>query len=105
MCGTPEYVPPEIVLGRGHDGTADLWTLGVLVYELFVGRTPFIGAGADDDDAPAEPVDHSTHAIFEASPRSARAPRHPIRFDSHPVLSFRFVSIRFVSSFSDLLVH
>ena len=41
LCGTPEYLSPELVLSKGHDKSADYWALGCLVYELLVGRTPF----------------------------------------------------------------
>jgi serine/threonine protein kinase len=41
LCGTPEYLSPELVLSRGHDKSVDYWALGCLVYELLVGRTPF----------------------------------------------------------------
>eukprot|EP00968_Pinguiococcus_pyrenoidosus_P000781 scaffold47_cov258-Pinguiococcus_pyrenoidosus.AAC.108 len=41
LCGTPEYLAPELVLSKGHDKSVDYWALGCLVYELFVGRTPF----------------------------------------------------------------
>ena len=41
LCGTPEYLSPELVLSKGHDKSADYWALGCLMYELLLGRTPF----------------------------------------------------------------
>lgn len=41
VCGTPEYLPPEMVEQRAHDTSADIWCLGVLLYEMLVGHTPF----------------------------------------------------------------
>jgi cGMP-dependent protein kinase len=43
MCGTPEYMSPELVLGEGHGKGVDYWALGVLVHEMVVGATPFAG--------------------------------------------------------------
>ena len=41
MCGSPEYVAPEMVLARDHNHSVDYWSLGILVYEMLTKTTPF----------------------------------------------------------------
>lgn len=41
MCGTLDYLPPEMVEAKDHDSKVDLWALGVLTYEFLVGNPPF----------------------------------------------------------------
>jgi serine/threonine protein kinase len=42
LCGTPEYIAPEVLLNKGHGKPVDWWTLGILTYEMIVGYPPFV---------------------------------------------------------------
>lgn len=41
FCGTPLYVSPDVLRGDMYDEKIDLWAIGVLTYELLVGKVPF----------------------------------------------------------------
>lgn len=41
LCGTPEYLTPEMILSKGHNRGVDVWALGILIYELLTKTTPF----------------------------------------------------------------
>merc|ERR1712028_118169 len=41
LCGTPEYIAPEVLLNKGHGKPVDWWTMGILIYEMIVGQPPF----------------------------------------------------------------
>ncbi|KDO34603.1 AGC/PKA protein kinase [Saprolegnia parasitica CBS 223.65] len=45
LCGTPEYIAPEVLLNKGHGKGVDWWTMGILIYEMLAGQPPF----CDDD--------------------------------------------------------
>src|SRR5579871_1180070 len=46
MCGTLDYLPPEMISGESYGERVDLWSLGILTYEFLVGTAPF------DDPSP-----------------------------------------------------
>jgi len=41
VCGTAQYLAPEILVHRGYSKSVDYWTIGILIYEFFTGTTPF----------------------------------------------------------------
>lgn len=48
FVGTHEYLAPEIIKGEGHGSAVDWWTLGIFLYELLYGKTPFKGSSDED---------------------------------------------------------
>lgn len=47
IVGTPHYMAPEIILGKGYEYSVDYWAIGVCLYEMLLGKLPF---GDDSDD-------------------------------------------------------
>lgn len=46
IAGTPDYMAPEVICGRGSSNVSDLYAVGVVLYEILTGRTPFGGGSA-----------------------------------------------------------
>ena len=48
FCGTLEYVSPEMIESKKYNNSVDIWSLGVLTYELMFGKSPFNGKDYED---------------------------------------------------------
>ena len=83
VCGTPHFHAPETVRGDGHGPPAQLWALGVLLYEVLEGRPPFwepkpgAAAAADGAGAAADAPPPLREQILAASPPLEKLPPGP----------------------------
>ena len=41
LCGTPNYIAPEVLTKKGHSYEVDIWSIGCILYTLLVGKPPF----------------------------------------------------------------
>ncbi|CAF0788774.1 unnamed protein product [Brachionus calyciflorus] len=51
MCGTPDYISPEVLSAKPYGKSVDWWGFGIFVYEMNYGKPPFCAANANDTDA------------------------------------------------------
>ena len=59
ICGTPNYMAPEILLNEGHNKCVDFWSLGVIIYEMLAGIDPF------NDEDPMKIYQKITHSVVK----------------------------------------
>lgn len=72
FCGTPNYIAPEMLRGEDYDFSVDWWALGVLMFEMLAGRSPFDVVGqADNPDQNTE--DYLFQIILEKTIRIPRS--------------------------------
>ncbi|KAL4858631.1 Serine/threonine-protein kinase Aurora-2 [Chlorella vulgaris] len=75
LCGTLDYLPPEMVEGSYHDAAVDVWSLGVLCFEFLYGTPPFEAAGHSETYKRILRVDLK----FPASPQRSEGAKDLIR--------------------------
>ena len=78
LCGTPEYVAPEMISQTPYDKSVDFWALGVLFYRVVAGKFPFDGAQDRVDPATDQPIVYGNFdVIFLTVSRACLSPAPP----------------------------
>ncbi|KAG7165484.1 serine/threonine-protein kinase PLK2-like [Homarus americanus] len=78
ICGTPNYIAPEVLNKLGHSYDADIWAMGCIMYALLVGQPPF------ETDTLKETYSRITSNKYVIPPLISEPARHLIRRFLHP---------------------
>jgi aurora kinase, other len=88
LCGTKDYLPPEMVENQPHDEKIDLWSLGVLCYELLTGNAPF-EESTNGRDTTYKRIAKVDFTIPDHVSADARDLIGSVRFEQFFILRFR----------------
>lgn len=78
ICGTPDYLPPEMIQHRQYSDSVDSWTCGILCFEFITGKAPFTGASND------ETYDRIVAGVFVFPEEMSAGARHFISVSLRP---------------------
>jgi len=78
LCGTVEYLPPEVAEGREYDFGFDMWTVGILAYEMVSGYSPFADPARGEDQDQDEVVDKIKAGVFSVPKHVSKDAAHLI---------------------------
>jgi len=70
LCGTPNYIAPEILTKKGHSFEVDVWSIGCIIYTLLVGKAPFETKSLKETYAKIKNVEYSTPSHLTSCAKS-----------------------------------
>lgn len=94
VCGTPEYLAPEMISKSGHSEKVDVWCIGILLYELIFGKTPFVDLARSSPTKQTDMFNALTDNILVNLHYLEKTSRVPREYQSAGQRSYREVPLQ-----------